>query len=379
MILLSSALIIMLILIAGIIFINFSPQFGAKTTGINYERIKGSKNFINGKFRNNEKTAMMTKIDLTSIPLYFSKGNTIPSFTIPIKKSNSIKSGGLDTTVTKDNLDSYKQKSNVKVTWFGHSALLLEVNNRKIFLDPMLGKIPAPHPWLGSKRFNEELPMKIEDIPQIDAVLISHDHYDHLDYWSITKIKDKVKMFYVPLGVAAHLKSWGVDEAKIIELDWWEEASFEELTFVSTPSRHFSGRGLFNRDSTLWCSWVIKSENTKLFFSGDGGYSNNFKAIGEKFGPFDLTFLECGQYDEGWSQIHMMPEETVKAHIDLRGEVLMPIHWGAFKLSIHPWQEPVERLLLEANSLRVKVTTPMIGEAIILEKSVPSSKWWKKI
>jgi L-ascorbate metabolism protein UlaG (beta-lactamase superfamily) len=379
MILLSIALIIILILIAGIIFINFSPQFGAKTTGINYERIKGSKNFKNGKFRNNQKTVMMTKIDLTSIPLYFSKGNTIPSFTIPIEKSNSIKSDGLDTTFEKDNLDSYKQKYNVKVTWFGHSALLLEVNNRKVFLDPMLGKIPAPHPWLGSKRFNGDLPMKIEDIPQIDAVLISHDHYDHLDYWSITKIKDKVKMFYVPLGVAAHLKSWGVDEAKIIELDWWEEASFEELTFVATPSRHFSGRGLFNRDATLWCSWVIKAENTKLFFSGDGGYSNNFKAIGEKFGPFDLTFLECGQYDEGWSQIHMMPEETVKAHIDLRGELLMPIHWGAFKLSIHPWQEPIERLLLKADSLRVKVTTPMIGEAIILDKSVPSSKWWKKI
>ena len=270
-----------------------------------------------------------------------------------------------------------KQKSNVKVTWFGHSALLLEVNNRKIFLDPMLGKIPAPHPWLGSKRFNEDLPMKIEDIPQIDAVLISHDHYDHLDYWSITKLKDKVKMFYVPLGVAAHLKSWGVDESRIVELDWWEEAKFEELTFVSTPSRHFSGRGLFNKDSTLWCSWVIKSENTKIFFSGDGGYSKTFKEIGEKFGPFDLTLLECGQYNEGWSEIHMMPEETVQTHIDLRGELLMPIHWGAFKLSIHPWQEPVERLLKKANSLNVKVTTPKIGEPVILGKSVPSSNWWK--
>jgi len=377
MILESMILILILILIVGMIFINFSPQFGAKTTGVNYERIKSSKNFKNGKFRNIEKTAIMTKMDLTSLFKYFIKGNTVPNFTIPIEKSYSIKSDDLDTTVVNNNLDSYKQKSNVKVTWFGHSALLLEVNNRKILLDPMLGKIPAPHPWLGSKRFNEELPMKIEDIPQIDAVLISHDHYDHLDYWSITKIKDKVKMFYVPLGIAAHLKSWGVDESRIIELDWWEEAEFQELTFVSTPSRHFSGRGLFNKDSTLWCSWVIKNENTKIFFSGDGGYSKTFKEIGEKFGPFDLTLLECGQYDEGWSEIHMMPEETVQAHIDLRGKLLMPIHWGAFKLSIHPWQEPVERLLLKANPLKVKITTPMIGEPIILGKSVPSSKWWK--
>jgi len=355
-------LILILILIGGIIFINVSPQFGAKTTGADYERIKRSKNFKNGKFRNIGKTTTMTKIDLASMSKFFIKGNTVPNFTIPIEKSDSIKKDSLDIAVVNNNLDSYKQKSNVKVTWFGHSTLLLEVNNKKIFLDPMLGKRPSPHPWFGSKRFNEELPIKIEDIPQIDAVLISHDHYDHLDYWSITKIKDKIKMFYVPLGVAAHLKLWGVDQSKIVELDWWEEIEFEELKLVSTPSRHFSGRGLFNKDSTLWCSWVIKGEDTK---------------IGEKFGPFDLTFLECGQYNEGWSEIHMMPEETVQAHIDLRGELLMPIHWGAFKLSIHPWQEPVERLLKKANSLNVNVTTPKIGEPVILDKSVPSSKWWK--
>jgi len=370
-------LILILILIGGIIFINVSPQFGAKTTGADYERIKRSKNFKNGKFRNIGKTTTMTKIDLASMSKFFIKGNTVPNFTIPIEKSDSIKKDSLDIAVVNNNLDSYKQKSNVKVTWFGHSTLLLEVNNKKIFLDPMLGKRPSPHPWFGSKRFNEELPIKIEDIPQIDAVLISHDHYDHLDYWSITKIKDKIKMFYVPLGVAAHLKLWGVDQSKIVELDWWEEIEFEELKLVSTPSRHFSGRGLFNKDSTLWCSWVIKGEDTKIFFSGDGGYSKTFKEIGEKFGPFDLTFLECGQYNEGWSEIHMMPEETVQAHIDLRGELLMPIHWGAFKLSIHPWQEPVERLLKKANSLNVNVTTPKIGEPVILDKSVPSSKWWK--
>jgi len=379
MILQAIGLILVLSLIAVTIFINFSPQFGQKAIGDDYERIKTSNNFSNGKFRNIKKTSIMTKIDLNSIPLYFIKGNTVPNFSIPIEKNYFIENEDLDITDVSNNLDLYKQKSNVKVTWFGNSALLVEVNNKKIFLDPMLGNIPSPHPWLGSKRFNEELPIKVEDIPQIDVVLISHDHYDHLDYFSITKLKDKVKMFYVPLGVAAHLKLWGVDESKIVELDWWEEVKFEELTFVSTPSRHFSGRGLFNKDSTLWCSWVIKNENTRIFFSGDGGYSETFKEIGKKFGPFDLTLLECGQYDEGWSEIHMMPEETVQAHIDLRGKILMPIHWGAFKLSIHPWQEPVERLLLKANSLKAKVTTPMIGEPIILGKSVPSSVWWNKI
>jgi len=207
--------------------------------------------------------------------------------------------------------------------------------------------------------------------------LISHDHYDHLDYWSITKLKDNVKKFYVPLGVAAHLKAWGVEEVKIVEMDWWEEVKFEELVFACAPARHFSGRGLTNKDSTLWCSWVVKGDNANIFFSGDTGYNEGFKKIGEKYGPFDLTLLECGQYNEGWAEIHMMPEQTVQAHIDLRGKLLMPIHWAAFKLSVHPWQEPVERLLAKANSLGVKVTTPKIGEPVILGRTLPSSRWWE--
>jgi len=372
-------LILILISIGGIIFINFSPQFGAKTTGPSYERFIRSENFKDGKFRDIEKTAAMTKSGVISLLQYFVKGNTVPINAIPTEKGIPFKGDDLAAATGKNNLDSYKQKqeSNVKVTWFGHSALLLEINSRKIFFDPMLGNVAAPLPWLGPKRFNEYLPMKIEDIPEIDAVLISHDHYDHLDYWSIINLKDKVKIFYVPLGIAAHLKSCGVDESKIVELDWWEEAKLEELIFTCTPSRHFSGRGLFSKDSTLWCSWIVKDENTNIFFSGDTGYSQNFKKIGEKFGPFDLTFLECGQYNEGWAEVHMMPEETVQAHIDLKGELLMPIHWGAFKLSIHTWQEPVERLLAKANLLNVKVTTPRIGEQVILVKSIPSSRWWE--
>lgn len=366
MILVYIGLVLILILIVGVIFINFSPQFGAKTTGDSYERFKRSENFKEGKFRDIEKTTTMTKMDVSTIMQYFTKGDTVPKFTFPVEKSNSIK--GEDAIATGEK---------VKVTWFGHSALLLEINNSKIFFDPMLGNAPSPISWVGTKRFNKELPMKIEDIPELDAVLISHDHYDHLDYWSIIQLKDKVKKFYVPLGLAAHLKAWGVDEAKIVELDWWEDAKFEELTFACTPSRHFSGRGLTNRDSTLWCSWVVKAENTKIFFSGDTGYNQSFKKIGEKFGPFALTLLECGQYNEGWAEIHMMPEQTVQAHIDLRGELLLPIHWGAFKLSVHSWQEPVERLIAKANSLGVKVTTPRIGEQVILGKAAPCSRWWE--
>lgn len=361
----SSIFLVLLIIVSIVIFIKTSPQFGAKKTEINQEILEKSDNFYQGKFNNIENTSMMNKMDLSAMVNFFTKGNTVPNTAIPMEK--------IDHT---QNINLHEEKSEVKVTWFGHSTLLLDIDDKKIFLDPMFSDRPSPHPWLGFKRFNEELPVDIDNIPKIDAVIISHDHYDHLDYSTIVKIKDRVKMFYVPLGVGGHLKSWGVSEEKIVELNWWEETQFEGLTFISTPSRHFSGRGLSNRDSTLWSSWIIRNEETSIFFSGDGGYSKAFKEIGDKFGPFDLTLLECGQYNEAWSDIHMMPEETAKAHLDLKGKLLMPIHWGAFKLSIHPWNEPVERLLKEADSLNINVTTPKIGETLILNKSEPTSKWW---
>ncbi|MGE5626554.1 MAG: MBL fold metallo-hydrolase [Solirubrobacterales bacterium] len=329
------------------------------------ERIKTSDNFHKGTFSNLEDIpANNSKVD--SPMKFFIKGDTVPDFSIPIKK-----------TSLKVEADP-NHHSNVKITWFGHSTLLLELNDKKIFFDPMLGRVPAPVPLFVSKRFNDELPMKIEDIPELHAVLISHDHYDHLDYWTIKQIKQKVKAFYVPLGVGAHLKAWGVDASKIVELDWFQQAEFEGLTFTCTPSHHFSGRSLTGRNSTLWCSWIVKAENANIFFSGDSGFSGHFKKIGESYGPFDLTMLECGQYNPGWADIHMMPEQTVKAHMDLRGNILMPIHFGAFKLSTHPWQEPVERLLKEAALFGVKVTTPRIGEQVVLGNPLPDSKWWDK-
>lgn len=355
-------------IIGGILFINFSPVFGAKAKGDNYEKIKASINYKGGKFINLENRAVSPSSKMNSPLKFFAKGDTIPNFTLPVEKVN----------LKVETEPAHPNDKKVKVTWFGHSAVLLELGNKKIFLDPMLGRVPAPVPVLISKRFNEELPIKIEDIPELDAVLISHDHYDHLDYWSIKKLKHKVKAFYVPLGVKAHLTAWGIDETKIIELDWFQGAEFEELTFTCTPSHHFSGRSIKDRDSTLWCSWVIKSASASIFFSGDSGYSENYKKIGELYGPFDLTMMECGQYNPGWAEIHMMPEQSVKAHMDLRGDILMPIHFGAFKLSTHPWNEPVERLLKEAALFNMNVTTPRIGEQVVLGKELPSSRWWEK-
>jgi L-ascorbate metabolism protein UlaG (beta-lactamase superfamily) len=248
-----------------------------------------------------------------------------------------------------------------QVTWFGHSAFFLELEGKRLLFDPMLGSRPSPVSWAGSKRYSHKPPVQPEDFKNIDAVILSHDHYDHLDYGSIRKLKDNVRRFIVPLGVRKRLIKWGVAADKITEHAWWDELTLDGLSFACTPARHFSGRGLFDRNSTLWCSWAITGRETKVFYSGDSGYGPHFKEIGSKYGPFDLTLMECGQYDKRWSTIHMMPEETVQAHLDVGGQLLIPVHWGAFTLAYHAWTDPVERVTKAALKHRVNVATPRMG------------------
>ena len=356
--------VVAVITLVGVTFINVSPQFGANAKDLSLERIRKSPNFLNGAFKNSQKTLQNTGFKWGTIPQFFTDGNNkVPSVELPTQK------------VTKSYFENKPLAP--RITWFGHSAAFVELEGLNIFIDPMLGDVPAPHPLLGSKRFQKELPIAIDSLPNIDVVLISHDHYDHLDYGSIVKLKDKVAKFYVPLGIKAHLTSWGIDSAKITEFDWWESINFKGIEFVSTPARHFSGRGVTNRNSTLWCSWVLKSANSSIFFSGDSGYGKHFKEIGDKYGPFDFTMMECGQYNEQWSQIHMTPEETIQASIDVKSNLVMPIHWGSFKLALHSWDDPIVRASAKANELNVKITTPKVGESIILNKNVyPTSKWW---
>lgn len=349
----------------GALFVNLSPEFGGKLTD-ELKKVYSKSSLWDGeKFVNQTETTMdMPASELPGMmyKFIFPEKNRRPSQDlIPIKPQIS-----------------YNGKA-PRLIWFGHSSFLLQINGKNILIDPMFGSVPAPHPLLGNKRFNSELPIEIDHLPKIDALILSHDHYDHLDYGSIMKLKDKVDQYYLPLGVGRHFESWGISGENVHEMDWWDEAKVDDILLAFTPSRHFSGRGPADRATTLWGSWVIKSDSSSIYFSGDGGYANHFKTIGEKYGPFDFAMLECGQYNDLWSQIHMMPEETAQAAVDLRAKVSMPIHWGGFTLAMHKWRDPIERFQKKANALNVVTCTPRIGEPILVGEKYPRSDWWEGI
>ena len=270
-----------------------------------------------------------------------------------------------------------KDSNHLNVTWLGHSFLMINIDGYKILTDPVFEKRVSV---LGPTRFNGDVPLDIQQIPEVDAVIISHDHYDHLNKYSVQRLIDKSNRFIVPLAVSELLADWGVPRDKIVELDWWQEHRFDQnLMIAATPAQHFSGRGLFDRNATLWASWVIQTPFHNLFFSGDSGYFRGFKQIGEKYGPFDMTFIECGAYGKGWPNVHMFPEQTVQAHWDLKGKVLHPIHWGTFNLSLHPWYEPMMRLTAAAKAKKIEISTPIVGETTVYDSSIHTARWWETL
>lgn len=343
------------------------PQFGQKPTGQHLRVISQSPQHNGKRFENEggiDVDMSFTKI-VSILKAYMNK--------VEGKRPTALE-------INKTDLENILEApdSITALTWFGHSAFLLEMDGKIILLDPMLGPAAAPFSFQ-VKRFSQDLSIEIEDMPKIDAVIFSHDHYDHLDYHTISAIKDKVGRFYVPLGLSSHLIKWGVQSEKIIEMDWWQESDFEGIQLTCTPSQHFSGRGLNDKGSTLWSSWAIKGKKHNIYFSGDSGYFPGFKAIGEKYGPFDIALIECGQYNELWKEIHMMPEESAQAAIDLHAASIMPIHWGMFELALHPWKEPVDRLAAKAAELSLPLITPEIGERFVLNHKQSLDHWWKDV
>ena len=329
-------------------------------------KMKQSKQYRDGKFSNIEPTKVVPGRSIFKILKEHLFGSEVrippePPPVVPVK-GNFFRDSG---------------KQGLRITWLGHSSVIIEIDGRLILADPVFGEKVSPFPIVAPRRFHRSFPLRAEDLPEIDLVILSHDHYDHLDHGTVMAIHKKVRRFVTALGVGAYLEKWGIPREKITELDWWESVSpIDGFTVTAAPSRHFSGRSLFSRNDTLWASWVIAGPVHRVFFCGDSGYHPQFREIGERFGPFDVTMLETAQYGKYWPHIHMTPEQCVRAHRDLRGKVLLPIHWGTFRLSLHSWNEPIERLLKEAGIHGVQVATPRAGEFLVYGRPLPRDRWW---
>ncbi|GBF49927.1 Zn-dependent hydrolase [Leptospira ryugenii] len=271
-----------------------------------------------------------------------------------------------------------KPSEHIKFIWFGHSTFIVNIQGKILLFDPVFSGSAAPFSFM-VKRFQDAV-VSLEELPNVDYILISHDHYDHLDLETIEFFKQKQTKFITPLGVSSHLKDWGIAEDRLLELDWWQSTdSVDGLKIVCTPSQHFSGRRGMNGNHTLWASWTVLGKTERFYFSGDSGYDTHFKEIGNAYGPFTLTFLENGQYNPMWRAVHSMPEETAQAHLDLKGEKLVPVHWGMFDLSLHNWYEPAEELEKYAKEKNIDLLTPKFGQMVSSQTPNAWERWWKSL
>lgn len=361
---------ILLIGISVLVFFKTAPQIGASATGDRLEEMKHSPQYGEDQFVNQQ------EVD-TDMP--FSKGLRIMYKMLTNTKQRSPQEEIITKAFDKQVWESRKEEE-ILISWFGHSSAIIKIDGKTILADPVFGERASMFSFMGPKKFDYSSHMTVDQLPAIDAVIISHDHYDHLDFPTIVDLAGKVDQFYVPLGVGAHLEKWGVDPAHIVVFDWWEDIVLQEtikLTF--TPTQHFSGRGLTDKFATLWGSWVIEGSVQKMYFSGDSGYSPWFKEIGERFGPMDFAMIECGAYNkEDWGDIHMLPEESVQAALDVKAKVAMPIHWGKFDLALHAWKEPVTRFLKKAEENGLDTHTPGVGTILSIPAEAAHSKWWTK-
>ncbi|MBL8980977.1 MAG: MBL fold metallo-hydrolase [Gemmatimonadetes bacterium] len=342
---------------------------GAAPTGERLARIRRSPNFVNGAFQNPpspETPRLATPGQMLKTWIF---GDQVRHPPMPVA-----------TVLLTGAEFAQPPTSGLRATWLGHSTVLVEVDGARILFDPVWARRASPSTLVGPLRFFEP-PLALDDLPPLDAVLATHDHYDHLDRGVVKALAAshaQAKMrFIVPLGVGAHLERWGVAPDRITELDWAESTSVAGLTLTATPARHFSGRGLSDRNHTLWASWSVTGPTHRVFHSGDTGPFYGFADIGTRYGPFDLTLMKIGAYGDGWPDIHLTPEQAVDAHRELRGKVLLPIHWGTFNLAYHAWNEPPERVVVAAMANGVQLVVPRPGESIEPSAPKPVQRWWR--
>jgi L-ascorbate metabolism protein UlaG (beta-lactamase superfamily) len=358
--------IFILICITAVYLFTHSARFGAPPSGERLSKIQQSPNYRNSQFQNLSNTPALTEgTSYFRVLKEFLLDKT--KFKIPPSPLPSVKTDLL-------NLDPDK---NILV-WFGHSSYFMQLNHKTILVDPVFSGNASPLNFT-TKSFKGSDIYTAADFPSIDYLFITHDHWDHLDYKTILDLKPKVRRVITGLGVGAHLESWGYNMSLVEEKDWNEKIILDEGFIVNTvPARHFSGRG-FKRNGSIWMSFVLTTASKKIFIGGDSGYDLHFAEIGNKFGPFDLAILEDGQYDKNWKYIHMSPEETVRASMDLRTNKLLPVHWGKFSLSVHAWNDPIIRIKKEASIQKVNLLHPMIGELVDLDIDKVFDSWWERV
>ena len=343
----------------------FFKQFGGSVTREWIQRYEQSENWHKGSFHNLEPTTLTIRFRDFPRVIYkqlASRSYQIPKHSLPIQPF--------------DRTTFLLPLNKARIIWYGHSAILMRMDNKNILIDPMMGPDTTPIAPFASKRYSNNTLQIIDAFPDIDLILLTHDHYDHLDYASIQKLKHKTKKYFVALGVKRHLVSWGVASELITEFDWWDKRTLDNIQITFTPTQHFSGRGLRDRLKTLWGGWALKTADENIWFSGDGGYNKHFKEVGRRLGPFDFAFMECGQYNEDWRPVHLFPDEAVQAALDAGVKIAMPVHWGAFALSYqHTWSEPAEEFVKAAEKEQLAYSLPALGEPFQID-SIKHDKWW---
>ncbi|MGS2646161.1 MBL fold metallo-hydrolase [Streptosporangium sp. LJ11] len=350
---------------AGWALKDIPAELGGEAKGERLERMRRSPRFHDGVFRNSMPGGFVPSPQSAreiAWNMFRNREERRPAAAIPVVTSPS---GG-------------PSPAGLSVIWYGHATALLEIEGRRVLVDPIWSRRASPSQLVGPRRLHP-VPGPLAGLPPLDAIVISHDHYDHLDRATVRGLTAlQTAPFLVPLGIGAHLERWGVPASRIIELDWDEEATVAGLRFVATAARHFSGR-TFNRNVTLWGSWVIAAGEKKVFYAGDSGYFDGYAGIGAAHGPFDLTLMPIGAYNAAWPDIHMDPEEAVNAHFDLGGRLLLPVHWATFALATHPWAEPIDRLWREAKARDVRIVVPRPGERVDTVDVPMLESWWETL
>ena len=341
---------------------------GAAPTGEGLARIQRSPNYRDGAFRSPVETTTMPPGSLwrTLRRQFFGKEQRVPPGPLPV------------VALTRVSFDA-PPASGLRVSWLGHSSTLIEIDGYRVLVDPVFGQRASPSQFVGPKRFHAP-PLPVDEMPSLDAIIITHDHYDHLDAGFVRRALHNPELertqWITTLGVGASLERWGVSANRITELDWGDSAHVGSLRMTAQPARHFSGRGL-TRDQTLWASWVIRGPAHRVFHSGDTGYFDGLQEIGAKHGPFDLTMIKIGAYGETWPDIHLDPEQAVRVHQIARGSVLLPIHWGTFNLAFHDWNEPAERVVAAAAAAKVTLVVPRPGQRVEPGNLPALVPWWR--